>query len=1024
LIAFAFIILVACSTPARSDCPPGALFQDGVPYTAGPQAHGIVTTDLNGDGILDVVVVSSLGVQGSPSGSIAVYLGHGSNGTGDGTFSTPAYFAANNYPTDVAAADLDGDGYTDLVVACAFADVVITLKGNGDGTFAPAVAHATGHVPFGLRVADFDGDGVPDIAVTNNSASSISVFAGVRTAGVFDVGPRHDYTVGAVPLGLTSGDFNGDGIQDLAVAVYNPGVIVELDGIAPGGTFGAAINHPIGAHPWNVAATDVNLDGRPDLVASTGDNVVCTLLGAPGGGFLSPLTSMTAGVTTGIVLADFDLDGVLDVALTNVNSTSVSVLLGNHGASGGNGTFTSAGSSEVGSQPIAITSADFNGDGHPDLATATFASGQIVVLLSGCTPHTPPSLIGQWQARGVLVTQASGDQLSPCIAADDVGGTFVAWLDKRPAVAGQPGPGIFVQRLTSAGTVAAGWPAGGLPVSQGGGESVLSITQDTAGGIFLTWLDSINGARVVRVTASGQLAPGWTLGGILTSSLGAAGCPSCYNPLFQGVESVADGLGGVFVAFASSRYIVVEHVMPNGLLDPSWGPDGLLFGPSNLPLGNCHIATDMNGGLYLVWLVFSYPCLIESPYTCFDDSRIERRHISSAGVVDPAWSGSEGAIRPRLASDGAGGAVVVRSNLPAPYSDSYVVRYDPTGSKIYDVNEHTNITVAGEIIPKPDGQGGTLLLWQAYYGRDFFTLRLAPNGAAQGGWLTPGASLGSHPAATDDAAMAPDGAGGACYAWADGRNSQYDVYATRLTSGGTLAPGWTANGDPVADGLADQSHVAIARDIGGSFVVCWQDHRNGTDYDVYAQRLTPDSPVATTTSLISADATQSSVTLSWQSSGDPVVGGVVQRRQDGTPWTAIGFVNSDGTGRMRFEDASVAPGARYVYRLGYRSDGQQLFTTETWVDVPLAAVLSLEGVRPNPAVDRMTVSFSLANGSPAALVLVDLAGRALLRRDVGSMGAGRHVVSLDAGTRLAPGMYWLRLTQGGRMLHARAVVIR
>jgi hypothetical protein len=87
-------------------------------------------------------------------------------------------------------------------------------------------------------------------------------------------------------------------------------------------------------------------------------------------------------------------------------------------------------------------------------------------------------------------------------------------------------------------------------------------------------------------------------------------------------------------------------------------------------------------------------------------------------------------------------------------------------------------------------------------------------------------------------------------------------------------------------------------------------------------------------------------------------------------------------------------------------------------------VLALRGLRPNPAVDAINVSLSLPNSAPATLELVDLAGRLVANREVGSLGAGPHLVRLDNGASVAPGMYWLRLRQGGQQLMARAVVMR
>ena len=70
---------------------------------------------------------------------------------------------------------------------------------------------------------------------------------------------------------------------------------------------------------------------------------------------------------------------------------------------------------------------------------------------------------------------------------------------------------------------------------------------------------------------------------------------------------------------------------------------------------------------------------------------------------------------------------------------------------------------------------------------------------------------------------------------------------------------------------------------------------------------------------------------------------------------------------MRYEDRSVTPGARYAYRLGYDDGGIESFTAETWIEVPLAAALGLEGFHPNPATEHVTVAFSLPAGGRASL---------------------------------------------------------
>jgi hypothetical protein len=86
--------------------------------------------------------------------------------------------------------------------------------------------------------------------------------------------------------------------------------------------------------------------------------------------------------------------------------------------------------------------------------------------------------------------------------------------------------------------------------------------------------------------------------------------------------------------------------------------------------------------------------------------------------------------------------------------------------------------------------------------------------------------------------------------------------------------------------------------------------------------------------------------------------------------------------------------------------------------------LALAGAQPNPAFGAMQVGFTLASGEPATLELIDVAGRRVTRRDIGSLGPGPHSVTLGAAPELHPGLYFIRLVQGPHTLCSRIAVIR
>ena len=150
----------------------------------------------------------------------------------------------------------------------------------------------------------------------------------------------------------------------------------------------------------------------------------------------------------------------------------------------------------------------------------------------------------------------------------------------------------------------------------------------------------------------------------------------------------------------------------------------------------------------------------------------------------------------------------------------------------------------------------------------------------------------------------------------------------------------------------------------------------------------------------------------------------VYRAEPNLAWRAIGTATPDGSGRIEFTDPGVRAGARYGYRLGIPQGGVEVMAGEVWLDVPQEYEFALQGVRPNPAVGALWVSFALPSADPATLELLDLGGRRVLAQDVGVLGAGAHTLKLGSTSGLPPGLYVVRLRQGTRTKVAKAAIIR
>jgi hypothetical protein len=148
----------------------------------------------------------------------------------------------------------------------------------------------------------------------------------------------------------------------------------------------------------------------------------------------------------------------------------------------------------------------------------------------------------------------------------------------------------------------------------------------------------------------------------------------------------------------------------------------------------------------------------------------------------------------------------------------------------------------------------------------------------------------------------------------------------------------------------------------------------------------------------------------------------VQRSDDGLT-ELLGNATSLDADQLVYEDTTVEPGQRYAYRL-VNAVGQVVVAAE-WVDVPTSARFALAGARPNPSrACELSVTFSLAARGAGTLELLDLAGRRTAWRDIGALAPGNHTARFHEADSFAPGIYWLRLSQGANRATARVVVIR
>ena len=181
---------------------------------------------------------------------------------------------------------------------------VLTVSAQSSGcptpSFATAVPYNSGGTdPVTVTTADFNGDDIVDLAVVNRQSTNIGILLGTA-AGTF--APVVTYSSGSSqPTGITTGDFNGDGKADLAVAnAFTPEPNSARISILLGmgnGTFASAVTYsPGGNGPRGITTADFNGDGKADLaVANFGSNTVGILLGTGNGTFAPAVTYGSGG---------------------------------------------------------------------------------------------------------------------------------------------------------------------------------------------------------------------------------------------------------------------------------------------------------------------------------------------------------------------------------------------------------------------------------------------------------------------------------------------------------------------------------------------------------------------------------------------------------------------------------------------------------------------------------------------------------------------------------------------------------
>jgi hypothetical protein len=467
-------------------------------------------------------------------------------------------------------------------------------------------------------------------------------------------------------------------------------------------------------------------------------------------------------------------------------------------------------------------------------------------LLAAASPAA-----AQWPispSTNLPVSTAIGDQAEPASASDGAGGVFVAWADRRGGVTWD----VYLQRVTGAGTIAPGWPAGGLAVTTNtGSQANLAIAPDGSGGVVIAWQDRRTGdvdLLAQRIRANATLAPGWPAGGR----------PLCTTPGVQGPPAIApDGSGGAYVVWRDDRAgfanadIFAMHVTGSGAPAAGWPANGLAVcsapGVQEQPV----VAASASGAIF-AWQ--------DDRTGAVDGWDIHALRLTPAGVRPAGWPANGLAVctaagnqlAPSIVSDGGTGCFVAWEDFRAGLTcNLHASRLNGAGSRPggWPANGRAVCSSPGDqfaVQLLPDGLGGVIAVWEDYRAgldnADIYALRMTGGGGNGLGWTANGLAVCTSAGMQTAPVPVSDGFFGVIVAWMDERAgpSQTDIYARRVSLFGAFFSPWPANGVPVTTAAGRQQAPTVVSGASNSALVAWRDFRSGTTSDVYAQRVQGD----------------------------------------------------------------------------------------------------------------------------------------------------------------------------------------